>query len=452
MLEGTIMEFLWRLYFFRNYGISFRQILSFLRKSQYWSREVMQQYQLTEMNKLLMLVQSSSPFYREYYRDQKIGFEKLCDTIKLPFLSKEEIRSNASLIRHKDRNGRFFEHSTSGSTGDPLVVYLNTEAEAFRIAGKYRHYEWWRIRPYDRSILIWAKKYTEKHERNVFSQAKFALRTSTIARKLFINVFDLSSASVTGYYQEALLYKPVYIYGYLSGVTQFAELLIEAGLNPSALNLQLVIVTSEILNQETREFLRNAFCCPIANEYGSAEAGLFAFDCPHGGMHIFEEGVLSSALEDGRFIVTELHNSHMPLINYINGDRVTISNDRCGCGRGSRLITEVHGRVSDYVLTVAGEKVSHYLFYYAVKELNDVGLSNAIRKYKVIQRGRTLEFFLVKDCSYNDRVLTYLSERIKKVLGNEIEIKFRIVSEIERDKSGKLRFFVQETPKHFVYG
>ena len=449
MLKGElIVDLMWRLYFFKAHKISFGRTLGFLRKSQYWARETLQQYQVAELNKLLALARANSPFYREYYHKHKSVLQNPCDMAQFPFVTKDAIRTNADLMRSINVAHRSFEHVTSGSTGDPLVVHISPAAEAFRIAGKYRFYEWWNVRPHDRSILVWAKKATDSHGGNIASRIKRAIRANSIERRLFVNVFDLSSSSIREYYEKAVRYKPVYIYGYQSGVTQFAELLIDAGLDPSALNLKLVVVTSEVLQEETRQFLRNAFRCPVANEYGSAEAGLFAFDCPHGSMHIFEEGVFLSSLENGGMVVTEIHNSTMPLINYINNDMVTISDDLCGCGRTSRLITQVNGRASDHALTISGDKVSQYLFYYAVKELNDIGLSNAIRKYKVIQRGRTLDFFLIKGMRYDDRALAYLSERVKKALGYEMDVRFHFVDEIEREKSGKLRFFVQETPSH----
>lgn len=445
---GGMRELLWGLYFFRAYNISFSKTLRFLQTSQYWSREVLQQYQVDELNKLLALAQAKSPFYGEYYREQKRVLRTLSDMATIPFITKDVVRANANTMRVADGSIRCYEHSTSGSTGEPLVVQVSSQGAAFRMAGKYRFSEWWNIKPYDRSILIWARKSTGLPTRNFLEQLKYMVRTQSIYQKLFINVFDLSSSSIRHYYENAIRYKPVYIYGYLSGVIQFAESLIDAGLDPSALKLKLVIVTSEVLHDEAREFLRNAFHCPVANEYGSAEAGLFGFDCPQGRMHVYEEAVLLSSLTDGGLAVTEIHNAGTPLINYVNQDMVTLSDDFCACGRTSRLITQINGRTSDHAMTVSGEKVSQFLFYYAVKELNDIGLTDAIRKYKVIQRGLVLDFFLIKGTHYNDRALAYLSERIKKVLGAEMNIQFHFVHDIEREKSGKLRFFIQESPTH----
>ncbi len=446
-IDRILMEQIWKLYFWKDRGSLPTDILNFLKKSQYWDRDKIEKYQTDQLNRLLHVAYEGSPFYTEHYNNHIIKLNNVNEISALPNITKDIIKNNLERMLVKNIKCRSFEHITSGSTGDPLTVQISTEAQVFRSAGVYRFYDWWDIRPYDRNILIWGRKGTQQQESSVdiLKKIKTTIRKNTVGRTFFINVFNLSSALIKEYYDKAVAFKPVYLRGYMSGVVQYAGLLSEAGLDASRLNLRLVVVTAEILFDYQRSYLEKVFACPVANEYGSADAGLFAFDCPHNKMHIFEEAVLLSPLADGRLSVTEYHNTKMPLINYINNDSISISDEACDCGRTLRVINNIHGRIMDYVVASNGQKIVSAFFQYLIKELDDIGLKNCVKKFKVIQRGLIIEFFIVKDKGFSNEVVRYLSKRIKTVLGNEIHIQFHIVDEIEREKSGKLRNFIQET-------
>ena len=442
-----IIELFWRLYFYKTYRISSQIILKFLDKSQFWDKEQKESYQLEELNNLLLLSQKCSPYYRCSFQCAALPLPQLSNLSDLPFVTKEIIRNNYISMKIKENELDATEHTTSGSTGDPLRVLVDNKASAFRIAGRYRFYGWWGVKPYDKNILIWARKASQNATINngIFAKIKSKIRLNTIERTFFIDVFKLNCSTIKGYYDHAVKFNPIYLRGYLSGVVQFADLLFNAGLDPTMLNLKLIIVTSEVLHDDQREYLEAAFCCPVANEYGSAESGLFAFDCPQKKLHVFEEAVLLSSMSDGRACVTEYHNKTMPLINYINNDLVSFTESQCNCGRKLKVLSKVEGRATDYVLTAKGEKVSQYLFYYAIKELNDIGLSDCVKKYKVTQKGLIITFCIIKGRHYSEEATKYLKERVRKALGEEINIEFQFVNEIPREKGGKLRFFVQET-------
>lgn len=446
MFQQVILDQIWNLYFWKEQGLSSSKILRFLNQSQYWPREEMDNYQMNELNKLLALVSEKSPFYQQYYKKSKISLENISDLNLLPYLTKDIVVKNLPEIPVEGCSGKLAKHTTSGSTGVPLAIQISAEAQAFRKAGRYRFYSWWGIKPHDKNILVWAKKATSQPTQvTSLKKIKNAIRDNTIDRTLFINVFDLTKLTVKDYFNQSIAFRPRYIRGYLSGVLQFAELIVDAGLSVEQLNIQLVIVTSETLIDVQRTYLENVFQCPVANEYGAAEAGLFAFNCPSQNLHVFEEAVMMSTLPDGRVVVTEYRNTVTPLINYINNDVVTASSSSCKCGRTLKILEEIKGRTNDYVLKMNGDKISPYIFYYAVKELDDVGFENCVKKYKVKQNGSKFLFSLIKGPGFCDDVTVYLSNRIKKVVGEDVEVIFQFVDEIEREKSGKLRFFVQET-------
>lgn len=54
----------------------------------------------------------------------------------------------------------------------------------------------------------------------------------------------------------------------------------------------------------------------------------------------------------------------MPFIRYKNEDEIVISNDICSCGRESRVIGRVRGKIYHHVLLSNGERVHSETFSY----------------------------------------------------------------------------------------
>ncbi len=425
-------------YFKYQYPKSPFIIYKSLLKSQYLSKQTIASYQLKELNLLLKNAKSTSTYYEKILSKIDLPLYSLNDYQKyIPFINKELILKNHNSLKTKYFTNRY-PYSTSGSTGIPLTGNISGIAAAYRKADKMRFHSWWGIKYYDKSLFIWGKKNAKRNEGKLISKLKAKLRN--IYR---INVFDLNSESIIKYYKEIELYKPAFIYGYKSGILQFAELLYNNNLTFNSFKLKVVITTSEVLLNEERKFIENVLNAKVANEYGSAEAGLFAYECPEGSMHISEELVYIYERNNEAY-VTELRNDAMPLINYFNNDRITISDKQCKCGRTSRIIEKVEGRVDDYIMKPNGSKTSQYIFYYIVKEINDMDSENSIKKYKVIQKDNNFTWLIERDKNYNKEIEIYILERMKKEIGDDIRVDFKIVENIPREKSGKLRFFIRE--------
>ena len=127
------------------------------------------------------------------------------------------------------------------------------------------------------------------------------------------------------------------------------------------------------------------------------------------------------------------------------GDKVIISSETCKCGRSSRIIESIEGRTGDQILTENGELLSQYLFYYAVKDLDKIGLENSILQYKVIQNKNNFELFIIKGPNYSDAAIEYIKQRMFEKIGGNINIKIKFTEELPKDKSGKLRFFERKS-------
>ena len=191
---------------------------------------------------------------------------------------------------------------------------------------------------------------------------------------------------------------------------------------------------------EDRSHIQNTLQCPVANEYGSVEAGLFAYECPSGSMHTFEESNYLYTNENNELISTELHNWCTPLINYNTGDKITFSKSQCKCGRTLKIIKNIEGRTGDTILKSNGEELSQYFFYYFFKYLHDE-FQHSIMQYKIIQNNMTFDIYYVSGNNKSEIVLHRLKEKMYNEIGKEILINFIKVNSIPKEKSGKIRFF-----------
>jgi len=96
------------------------------------------------------------------------------------------------------------------------------------------------------------------------------------------------------------------------------------------------------------------------------------------------------------------------------------------------------------VICPDGTEKSQYIFYYIIKELDDIGLEKSIVKYKIIQNKFLFSILIIPDSNYCDEVENYIRKRLYEEIGCNIEIDLKIVDQIPFEKSGKLRFFKRE--------
>ncbi|MDJ0645024.1 MAG: hypothetical protein QNJ57_03485, partial [Flavobacteriaceae bacterium] len=367
-----------------------------LNKSQYWSREEMEKHQLDKLNQLLSFSKKNSEFYSNHYKTLSLPFTSLEDFVrKTDCVTKEMIVNRSDEFKTPTFSNNF-KHTTSGSSGDPLSVNIASNAEAYRKAGRRRLNSWWGVNQYDKSVLIW--RFDNYQGNNPLQKFKDYFK-----QRYCVNVFSLNDRTIFEHYRKIEKIRPVYIRGYSSGVIEFAKLLKSNNLKFEKAKFKVVITTSENLFDHDRKLIEEVLNCKVANEYGSAEAGLFAYECPEGSMHLFEEANYIYNDTNLNAYVTEMYNDAMPLINYKNEDKIKITNVPCKCGRTLRVIEELQGRESGYIYRVDGGKVNQGMLIDIFIGLQEAGFENAVKKFKVIQRQKKLDVDIVPMENFNQK-------------------------------------------------
>lgn len=149
-------------------------------------------------------------------------------------------------------------------------------------------------------------------------------------------------------------FQPETMAGYPSIMVQLAVEQMEGRLH---INLKHLATSAEMLSEKNFNLLREAFQCPVANNYCMTEGGEIAMthNCPH--LHINNDWVIVEPVDkdmkplgmtdewSAGILVTDLSNFVQPIIRYHVGDVVRIKPSTHDCC--SLPIMEIQGRTFD---------------------------------------------------------------------------------------------------------
>ena len=121
--------------------------------------------------------------------------------------------------------------------------------------------------------------------------------------------------------------------------------------------LKSAILTGEKVPESLRDTFEKNYGIKTGQVYGTAEIGLFAYECSeHSGMHVCEEVLIEivdpktgcnvTPGEVGEIVVTFFDHT-LPLIRFGTGDLSYVNMEPCSCGRTSTRLAEIVGRVGD---------------------------------------------------------------------------------------------------------
>ncbi len=139
----------------------------------------------------------------------------------------------------------------------------------------------------------------------------------------------------------------------------------EDGLDPKKdLKLRIFFIGAEPHTEEMRREIQELYGVKAFNSYGLSEISGpgVAFECPQqNGMHIWEDFVIPEIInpdtlevlpdgEEGELVLTAVNRRAMPLIRYRTRDLTRIMTQPCLCGRTHRKIARIKGRTDDMMI------------------------------------------------------------------------------------------------------
>ena len=105
----------------------------------YWSKSRLKKYQDKRIREVVRHAYDSVPFYHNLFREKKIEIESIRgieDLSKLPVVPKEDFKNQnpRSIVSENFDLGKLKKVRTSGSSGKPFEVYINSKEDAWRKA------------------------------------------------------------------------------------------------------------------------------------------------------------------------------------------------------------------------------------------------------------------------------------------------------------------------------
>lgn len=414
-----------------------------LERSQWWGEDQLVAHQAARLRKLMLHAAQHVPYYREQFRRLRItagDIASVQDLGRLPLLAKTDIRACVADFKSERARG-LTRFNTGGSTGEPLIFFLGKERVSHDVAAKWRSTRWWGVDIGDPEIVVWGSPI----ELGAQDRAR-ALRDKVMRTEL-LPAFEMSEPKLDHFLSRIREQRPRMLFGYPSALAHIARHAERRGIAMDRLGIKVAFVTSEKLYEEQRSAIERVFGCPVADGYGSREAGFIAHQCPQGGMHITAEDVIVEIVdaggrnlpagEKGEIVVTHLATRDFPFIRYRTGDIGVLSKRKCQCGRGLPLLEKIEGRTTDFVVAQDGTVIHGLALIYVLRDIAGV------RQFKVIQETAIKTRVLVAtDTGFSESDVETIRRGIGRRLGSGVRVEIERVPHIAREASGKYRYVV----------
>lgn len=283
----------------------------------------------------------------------------------VPVLHKADFRDHADeFLSDAVPAAQRIANCTGGSTGEPVHFYMTRDQVESYEAARWRGLSWFGITYGSRSLMVWGNPV----ELNANQQRKQRMREQLLKNRRILSAYDLRAEDAPQYIRFLNRYQPEYLYGYATALDALAHILAPHQ-DKLRVRLKAVVSTSETLSPAQAALFSRVFGCPVANEYGARDAGILAYSCPCGGLHLSAENCIIEVLDpvtfaplptgqSGVLAVTDLTNRIQPRLRYLLGDVGALSAASCPCGRTLPLLSAIEGR-EDALLVGRGGALLH---------------------------------------------------------------------------------------------
>ncbi|NOT12426.1 MAG: phenylacetate--CoA ligase family protein [Methylococcaceae bacterium] len=424
--------------------------LQCLEQSQWYSRTEIEALQLNKLRELLVTALAHCPWHANRINEAGINPATLtfADFKKLPRMTRADAQLHGQEMTWQGVPGGTFRYTTGGSSGQPLIFNFGRTRQASDAAGRIRARRWWGVNVGEPEVYLWGAPV----ELNKTDRIK-SLRDGLL-NQLLLNAFEMSPEKMAHYLEAIHKFKPKCIYGYASSVALLASYAKQNGKQLTLPDLKVICTTGEPVYPEQRSLISDVFQVPVANEYGSRDAGFIGHENSHQQMLLLSESNILEVLdaegnpvqpgEMGEAVVTGLCSEAQPFIRYRTGDMVKLSADVDKDGRGLHVIEAVVGRGTDFLIHQNGSIVHALAAIYILRE------TSGVEQFKIIQHAiNQFEILIVANSLWNAASLSVIEEKFKSRFGEACNIHIQLVEKIPPEASGKTRQVVSKLKPQF---
>lgn len=429
-------------------GKEFINTCNLLSKSQYWTKEQHEEYQIKQLKKLLIHSYNNVPYYHDLFNECGFNVEKfkyLDDINVIPFLTKDIVMKNTdNLLARNFRKKDFVYSSTGGTTGKQMKFYIQKDFSRAR-EWAFVSTQWKRVGyEYNKTKrIILRNDVLPKNKLWIWDNAQ---------NSLIVDTYHLTDENIKKIIDKLNKEKIEYIHTYPSAITVLCDFIRKTGYGLKY-KLKAVLATSENIYNGQREYIESILDTRLFSFYGHSELCIFAGECEYSNKyHIFDEygytelidkngNVINELGTRGELVGTSFNNYVMPFIRYRTADFSQYSQDQnCNCERNYKLLDSVEGRwLQEMIITSKGNKIS-------ITALNmHSDIFDNVKNFQFYQdRPGICTINIVKKSSYTINDENIIRKELLKKFGNDVILKINYIDEIARTKGGKYRFLIQK--------
>ena len=387
----------------------------------------------------------------------------------LPSLTKDGIRDHFASLHSVGEFPQPFKNTSGGSTGRPVVLTQDANYASWSNATQgYYFREFLGVDMNQvKNVWLWGS------ERDVTYRSWGPIRRRHagvfLRNQILLNTFDTNERQWLDYIDLIGRYRPYYVAGYAGSLYQLAK--VARRHNVRLFTPRFVYSAAETLRDFMRDEIEDQFNAKVFDFYGSREVGAIAGECRSGRMHVFimnniveiltdREGHRAKpipgdaveqtgytgcssipastsqqggeGLQEGRLLVTNLHNLAFPMIRYDIGDTGSLGDGTCPCGSRLPTLAKLSGRVTDHFVRregglVHGEYFTH-LFYFRPW----------IEWFQVDQLAYDhVRVRVVTSDAVNELDVAQITSSIRLAMGQQCNVEWDYVDEIDKSPQGK---------------
>lgn len=327
----------------------------------YWQEEFekmgrkdLNKLQVERLNKTIERA-CASPFYKDLYKEKNINPGSITDISQirdLPFTTKQDLRNNFPYgFLSLPKKDIIRLHSSSGTTGNPTVIFHN------------RH-----------DLASWANLLARSlftagvRDTDVFQNiCGYGLFTGGLGFQYGIErlgALSIPAGAGNSLRQIKLMrdYGTTAAHAIPSYLGRLYEVFEAEGLNPrDDTDLKILVIGAEPHTDEQRKRIEEMYGVRAFNSFGLSEMNGpgVAFECEYqNGLHVWEDCYVAEIVnpdtlepvpdgEYGELVMTTLDRQAMPLIRYRTRDITRFIPGECKCGRTHRRLDRIAGRSDD---------------------------------------------------------------------------------------------------------
>ncbi|HEU0302970.1 MAG TPA: hypothetical protein VFR32_00165, partial [Gaiellaceae bacterium] len=318
------------------------------------------------------------PYYRDFFRREGIDPREIRgadDLARIPLVPREALLPDSRRLRSTEvRDG--IELQSTGTTGEPLRLFHDRRSVLLNVAYAERE------RAIETQLVGKRLRYTRLYfgsdspenvdrVRGLMAQSSFRPFRPRYRRASLGREPELVDRTID-------TIRPDVIMGCGSHLEAYFRAAAARGgprHRPKAL-----LYTWDHMSAGGRQLIEEHFGIPVISRYSAMESLKIGYTCEaRAGFHLHEDlchvtivdqdGVEVEDGRSGEIVLSNLVNRGSVLLRYRIGDLGRISTEPCPCGRTSRVLAELEGRVSEYVTLRDGTLVGPFLVTLAVNSV-----------------------------------------------------------------------------------